>query len=104
MVELRMVVPPWIGRRRSGPRNAIETSDFGLYMAASETVNHMRVDRSSQACFRDRAAARAAGAVKQARIPIIGIVWTTTTQAPADRGLEDDATVTLRSDDDRLAG
>jgi cytochrome P450 PksS len=68
----------------------------------------MRVDLSSQWYFRNPAAEiaklRAAGAVTQVRIAIVGTVWTTTTQELADRVLEDDATFTLRSDDGRVVG
>ena len=68
----------------------------------------MSVDLSSQAFFRDPAAGiaklRAAGAVTQVRIPIIGTVWTTTTQELADRVLKDDATFSLRRDDGSVVG
>jgi cytochrome P450 PksS len=68
----------------------------------------MRVDVSSQAYFRDPAAEiariRAAGAVVQVHFPIVGTVWTTTTQELADRVLKDDAAFTLRRDDGRIAG
>jgi cytochrome P450 len=68
----------------------------------------MRVDLSSQAYFRNPAAEvarlRAAGAVVQVRFPIVGTVWTTTTQELADRVLKDDATFTLRRDDGSIAG
>jgi len=68
----------------------------------------MRVDMSSQAYFRDPTAEiarlRAAGAVVQVRFPLIGTVWTTTTQDLADRVLKDDATFTLRREDGRIAG
>jgi cytochrome P450 len=68
----------------------------------------MRFDLSSQAYFRDPAAEiarlRAAGAVVEVRFPIVGTVWTTTTQELADRVLKDDATFTLRRDDGRVAG
>ena len=68
----------------------------------------MRFDLSSQAYFRNPAAGiarlRAAGAVVEVRFPIVGTVWTTTTQALADRVLKDDATFTLRRDDGSIAG
>jgi len=77
-------------------------------MTESEAVNHMRVDLSSQAYFRHPAAEiakmRAAGAVVRVRFPIVGTVWTTTTQELADRVLKDDATFTLRRDDGSIAG
>src|SRR5690242_9958724 len=68
----------------------------------------MRVDLSGQAYFRNPAAEiarlRAAGAVVQVHFPIVGTVWTTTTQELADRVLKDDATFTLRRDDGKVAG
>jgi cytochrome P450 PksS len=68
----------------------------------------MRFDLSSQAYFRDPAAEiarlRAAGAVVEVRFPIVGTVWTTTTQELADRVLKDDATFTLRREDGSVAG
>jgi cytochrome P450 PksS len=68
----------------------------------------MRFDLSSQAYFRNPAAEiarlRAAGEVVQVRFPIVGTVWTTTTQALADRVLKDDTTFTLRRDDGSVAG
>src|SRR5215475_8178050 len=71
-------------------------------------IRAVSVDLSGQAFFRDPAAGiaklRAAGAVTQVRIPLIGTVWTTTTQELADRVLKDDATFTLRSDDGRVIG
>src|ERR1051325_3076086 len=71
-------------------------------------IRAMSVDLSSQAFFRDPAAGiaklRAAGAVTQVRIPIIGTVWTTTTQELADRALKDDATFSLRRDDGSVVG
>ncbi len=68
----------------------------------------MQVDLSSQAYFRNPAAEiarlRAAGGLVQVRIPIVGTVWTTTTQELADRVLKDDATFTLRGDDGSVVG
>jgi cytochrome P450 len=68
----------------------------------------MRFDLSSQAYFRNPAAEiarlRAAGPVVEVRFPIVGPVWTTTTQELADRVLKDDATFTLRRDDGSIAG
>jgi cytochrome P450 PksS len=77
-------------------------------MSVSEAVNHKRVDLSSQAYFRNPAAEiarlRAAGGVVQVRFPIVGTVWTTTTQALADRVLKDDTTFSLRREDGSVAG
>jgi cytochrome P450 len=68
----------------------------------------MRADFSSQSYFRNPAAEieklRRAGPVVQVRIPIVGKVWTTTTQDLADRVLKDSDTFTLRRDDGNVAG
>src|SRR5262245_6296175 len=68
----------------------------------------MHADFSSQDYFRNPAAAleklRAAGPVIEVRFPIVGEVWTTTTQELADRVLKDSETFTLRRDDGSVAG
>ncbi len=68
----------------------------------------MHADLSSQAYFRNPAAEiarlRAGGGVVELRFPIVGTVWSTTTQELADRVLKDDATFALRRDDGRIAG
>jgi cytochrome P450 len=68
----------------------------------------MRVDFSSQSYFRNPAAAieklRSAGPVVEVQFPIVGKVWTTTTQDLADRILKDSETFTLRRDDGIVAG
>src|SRR5262245_48762428 len=68
----------------------------------------MRVDFSSQDYFRNPAAEierlRSAGPVVEVRFPIIGKVWTTTTQDLADRVLKDSETFTMRRDDGNVAG
>ena len=68
----------------------------------------MRADFSSQNYFRNPAAEieklRSAGPVVEVRFPIIGKVWTTTTQDLADRILKDSETFTLRRDDGSVAG
>ncbi|MEH2511624.1 cytochrome P450 [Nitrobacteraceae bacterium AZCC 1564] len=65
-------------------------------------------DFTSQDYFRDPVAAleklRAAGPVVEIRFPIVGKVWTTTTQALADRVLKDNETFTIRRDDGSVAG
>jgi cytochrome P450 len=65
-------------------------------------------DFGSQDYFRNPAAAieklRAAGPVVEVRFPIIGKVWTPTTQALADQVLKDTETFTVRSDDGAVAG
>jgi cytochrome P450 PksS len=68
----------------------------------------MRADFSSQNYFRNPAAEierlRSAGQVVEVRFPIVGKVWTTTTQDLADRVLKDSETFTLRRDDGSVAG
>src|SRR5215471_11690615 len=68
----------------------------------------MHADFSSQDYFRNPAAAiaalRSAGPVVEIEFPIIGRVWTTTTQDVADRVLKDTETFGLRQADGRCAG
>jgi cytochrome P450 len=68
----------------------------------------MRADFSSQDYFRNPATEieklRAAGPVVQVRFPIVGKVWTTTTQDLADLVLKDSETFTVRRDDGTVAG
>jgi cytochrome P450 len=68
----------------------------------------MRADFSSQKYFRNSAAAieklRSAGPVVEVSFPIVGKVWTTTSQDLADRVLKDSETFTLRRDDGSVAG
>src|ERR1700759_220083 len=68
----------------------------------------VQVDFSSQEYFRNPAAAierlRAQGPVVDVHFPIIGRVWTTTTQALPDRGLKDDQTFTIRTADGKVTG
>jgi cytochrome P450 PksS len=65
-------------------------------------------DFTSQEFFRNPAAQieklRAAGPVVEVRFPLVGKVWTTTTQALANQVLRDSKTFTLRKDDGRIAG
>jgi cytochrome P450 len=65
-------------------------------------------DFSSPDYYRDPAAAiariRAAGPVVQVRFPMIGKVWTPTTQALADQVLKDTETFSIRRDDGNVAG
>jgi cytochrome P450 len=65
-------------------------------------------DFASQDYFRNPAAAmeklRNAGPVVEVRFPIVGKIWTTTTQALADRVLKDTEIFTVRSDDGKVAG
>lgn len=68
----------------------------------------MRADFSSQSYYRNPAAEieklRSAGPVVEVRFPIVGKVWTTTTQDVTDRVLKDSNTFTIRRDDGRVAG
>ncbi len=68
----------------------------------------MCADFSSQDYFRNPAAAiaklRSAGPLVEVQFPIVGKVWTTTTQEMADRVLKDGETFALRRDDGRIAG
>jgi cytochrome P450 PksS len=66
------------------------------------------IDFTSQDFFRDPSAAfeklRAAGPVVEVKLPMIGQVWTTTTQEMASRVLKDNHVFTLRRDDGAVAG
>src|SRR4029078_12398630 len=68
----------------------------------------MRADFVSQAYFRNPAAEidklRSAGSVVEVQFPMIGKVWTTTTQDLADRVLKDRETFTIRNGVGGLAG
>lgn len=68
----------------------------------------LRVNLSSQTFFRNPAAEiekmRAAGPVIEVHIPIIGKVWTTTTQDLSDRVLRDSDSFTIRKEDGAVAG
>jgi cytochrome P450 len=65
-------------------------------------------DFASQEYFRNPAAAieklRAAGPIVEVHFPMIGKVWTPTTQALADQVLKDTETFTIRSDNGAVAG
>ena len=67
-----------------------------------------RVDFVSQDYFRDPGAGieklRTLGPVVEVRFPIIGKLWTTTTQALGDQVLKDTATFTMRKDNGDVAG
>jgi cytochrome P450 PksS len=66
------------------------------------------IDFTTQDFFRDPSAAfeklRAAGPVVEVKLPMIGQVWTTTTQEMASRVLKDNHVFTLRRDDGAVAG
>src|SRR6516162_11926043 len=68
----------------------------------------MDVDFSSQDYFRNPAAAiaklQSAGPVVEVRFPILGRIWTTTTEEMADRVLKDSGTFSMRRDDGNIAG
>jgi len=67
----------------------------------------MRADFSSQSYFRNPLAEierlRAAGPVIEVNFPIVGKVWSTTTQELADRVLKDSDVFTVRRDDGNVA-
>src|SRR6516165_7397945 len=67
-----------------------------------------RVNLSSQVFFRNPAAEiekmRAAGPVIEVHIPIVGRVWTTTTQDLSDQVLRDSDSFTVRNEDGAIAG
>src|SRR5229473_1068684 len=68
----------------------------------------LRADFASPDYFRNPAAAmeklRTQGPVVEVRFPIIGKVWTTTTQQLADQVLKDTETFTMRKEDGDVAG
>jgi cytochrome P450 PksS len=68
----------------------------------------MRADFTSQAYFRNPAAEieklRSAGPVIEVQFPMVGKVWTTTTQDLADRVLKDSETFTIRDGIGGVAG
>jgi cytochrome P450 len=68
----------------------------------------MDVDFSSQDYFRNPAAAiaklQSAGPVVEVRLPILGRIWTTTTEEMANRVLKDSSTFSMRRDDGNIAG
>src|SRR3981189_2183964 len=68
----------------------------------------LHADFASQDYFRDPGAAieklRTQGPVVEVRFPIVGKVWTTTTQALADQVLKDTETFTIRREDGTVAG
>jgi cytochrome P450 len=68
----------------------------------------LHADFTSQDYFRNPGVAieklRNQGAVVEVRFPIIGRVWTTTTQALADQVLKDTETFTIRKEDGTVAG
>ena len=68
----------------------------------------MDVDFSSQDYFRNPAAPiaklQSAGPVVEVRFPILGRIWTTTTEEMADRVLKDSGTFSMRRDDGNIAG
>src|SRR5882724_10126743 len=67
-----------------------------------------RADFASQDYFRDPGAGieklRTLGPVVEVRFPIIGKLWTTTTQALGDQVLKDTATFTMRKENGDVAG
>jgi cytochrome P450 len=68
----------------------------------------LEADFASPDYYRNPAAAmsrlRAAGPVVQVRFPLVGVVWTPTTQALADRILKDTETFAIRNEKGSVAG
>ena len=68
----------------------------------------LEADFASPDYYRNPAAAierlRAAGPVVQVRFPLVGVVWTPTTQALADRILKDTETFAIRNEKGAVAG
>src|ERR1700675_435323 len=68
----------------------------------------LQVDFASQDYFRNPAAGieklRATGPLVEVRFPIVGRVWTPTTQALADQVLKDTESFTIRKEDGTIAG
>jgi cytochrome P450 len=68
----------------------------------------VHADFTSQEYFRNPTAEieklRAAGPVVEVRFPLVGTVWTTTTQDLANQVLRDSQTFTLRGDDGNVVG
>src|SRR5499426_3319092 len=68
----------------------------------------MRIDFSSQDYLRNPVAEieklRTAGPVVEVRFPIVGKIWTTTSQDLADQVLKDSETFTMRREDGDIAG
>jgi cytochrome P450 len=73
-----------------------------------ETPMTLEADFASPDYYRNPAAAmsrlRAAGPVVQVRFPLVGVVWTPTTQALADRILKDTETFAIRNEKGSVAG
>jgi len=73
-----------------------------------ETPMTLDADFASPDYYRNPAAAierlRAAGPVVQVRFPLVGVVWTPTTQALADRILKDTETFAIRNEKGSVAG
>jgi cytochrome P450 len=81
---------------------------WGAWLSVKESLMTLQADFASQDYFRDPGAAigklRTLGPVVEVRFPIVGRVWTTTTQALADQVLKDTETFTIRRDDGTVAG
>jgi cytochrome P450 len=87
---------------------SLRASHIWPEMPSKERLMTSRVDFTSQNYFRNPAASleklRSEGPVVEVSFPIVGRVWTTTTQALADRVLKDTDTFTLRKEDGEVAG
>jgi cytochrome P450 len=85
--------------------DVLRISDFRLQ---EEWRMTLQADFATQEYFRNPAAGieklRAAGPMVEVRFPIVGRVWTPTTQALADQVLKDTETFTIRKEDGTIAG
>jgi hypothetical protein len=78
------------------------------HLSVKETLMTLHADFASQDYFRNPGAAieklRIMGPVVEVRFPIVGKVWTTTTQALADQVLKDTETFTIRREPAPMSG
>src|SRR5712691_10203561 len=90
----------------AGPKT--EPSPSERLASVREPLMTPHADFASQDYFRDPGAGieklRSLGPVVEVRFPIIGKLWTTTTQALGDQVLKDTATFTMRKENGDVAG
>src|SRR5258708_6838084 len=86
----------------------LEMPQWIAHLSMREALMTLHPDFASQDYFRNHAGAmeklRELGPIVEVRFPIVGKVWTTTTQALADQVLKDTDTFTIRRDDGKVAG
>src|SRR5712691_7357483 len=90
----------------AGPKTEPNASE--RLASVRESLMTPRADFASQDYFRDPGAGieklRTLGPVVEVHFPIIGKLWTTTTQALGDQVLKDTATFTMRKENGDVAG